>query len=371
MTHAASRKSKARRHPDPAQPARPATIKDVARACGLAPSTVSNALSGKPVVRPETRAAVEAAAARLGYRASSLARGLRLQRTWTVGALVADIANPFFADLVRGMEDRLWAEGYSLAICSTDYDPAKEAALLHLLLDKRLDGLILASTAADSDEILRLGRLGVPFVLLNRRHVRQPADYVGMANAAGTAAAVAHLADLGHRRIAFIKGPERSSAAGERLEGYRSEMGRRFGPVDEALIAPGDYAAEQGRAAVDRFLALPAPPSAIVSANDFMALGAMERLRERGLAVPRDLSVVGFDDIFVAALPWIGLTTVRPHSRDLGARAAELLLSRIGRPPGAPREVILPCDLVVRGTTGPAAPSAPRSSRRRATASRR
>lgn len=351
---------------------RPATIKDVARACGLAPSTVSNALAGKAVVRPETRALVQRTAERLGYRASGLARGLRLQRTWTVGALVADIANPFFADLVRGMEDRLWAEGYSLAICSTDYDADKETALLRLLLDKRLDGLILASTASDSDEVPRLKRLGVPYVLLNRRHVSEPSDYVGMDNAVGTAAAVAHLAALGHRRIAFIQGPPRSSAAGERLAGYRGEMRRRFGELDESLIAPGDYAAEQGRAAVDRFLALPAPPTAIVAANDFMALGAMERLRERGLAVPGDVSVTGFDDIFVAALPWIGLTTVRPHSRDLGARAADLLLGRIGAPTAAePREVILTSELVVRGTTGPAPLSAPPSSRRRATAPRR
>ena len=334
---------------------KPATIKDVARACGLAPSTVSNALADKPVVRAETRALVRAAAERLGYRASSLARGLRQGRTWTVGALVADIANPFFADLVRGLEDALWAQGYSLAICSTDYDPAKETAFLHLLLDKRMDGLILASTASDSDEVPKLRRLGVPYVLLNRRHVSEPSDYVGMANAAGTAAAVAHLADLGHRRIAFIRGPARSSAAGERLEGYRREMKRRFGRIDPALIAPGDYAAEQGRAAVERFLALPRPPTAIVAANDFMALGAMERLQERGLSVPGDVSVTGFDDIFVAALPWVGLTTVRPHSRELGARAAALLLSRIAAPPAAPSEVILPCELMVRRTTGPAA----------------
>jgi len=330
----------------------PATIKDVARACGLAPSTVSNALAGKPLVRDETRELVLATAERLGYRASSLARGLRLQRTWTVGALVADIANPFFGELVRGMEDALSVRDYSLVICSTEYDARKERALLAMLLDKRMDGLILASTASDSVEVPRLRELGVPFVQLNRRHRRLRCDYVGIDNAVGTAKAVAHLAELGHRRIAFIQGPPQSSTATERFAGYRDELGRRFGAVDADLVAPGDYSAERGRAAADRFLSLPEPPTAIVSANDFMAIGAMERAQERGLEVPRDLSVTGFDDIFVAGLPWIGLTTLRPQSRALGAAAAELLLSRI-ESPAEPETRILPCSLVVRRTTAP------------------
>ena len=332
----------------------PATIKDVARACGVAPSTVSNALAGKPLVRDETRKLVLATAERLGYRASSLARGLRLQRTWTVGALVADIANPFFAELVRGMEDALWEQGYSLVICSTDYDAQKETAFLRMLLDKRMDGLILASTASDSDEVPRLREQGVPYVLLNRRHRTQASDYVGIDNAVGTSRAVAHLAELGHRRIAFICGPADSSAAAERFAGYRDEMQRRFGGVDEAMVAPGDYSTERGRAAADRFLALATRPTAIVSANDFMAIGAMERLQERGLEIPGDVSVTGFDDIFVAGWPWIGLTTLSPQSRALGAQAAELLLSRIERPGAEPETRILPCSLAVRRTTAPA-----------------
>ncbi len=334
-------------------PSRRPTIKDVAHACGLAPSTVSNALADKASVTAETRARVLAEATRLGYRASSLARGLRLHRTWTVGALVADISNPFFAEIVRGIEDALWAQDYSLVICSTDYDPRKEAAFLHLLLDKRMDGLILASTASDSDEVPRLRQRGVPYVLLNRRHRSQPSDYVGSDNAAGTAAAVAHLAELGHRRIGFICGPTQSSAAGERLDGYRREIRRRFRRIDPALVLPGDYSSERGAAAADCFLAMDRRPTAIVAANDFMALGAMARLQERGLSVPRDISLTGFDDNVIAGLPWVRLTSVRPHSRDLGSRAAALLLSRIGAPPVAPAEVILPADLILRATTAP------------------
>ena len=334
----------------------PVTIKDVAQACGVAPSTVSNALTGKGYVRAKTRDQVIAAAARLGYRASSLARGLRLQRTWTVGVLVADIANPFFPDLVRGMEDVLWAQHYNLVLCNTDYDKAKEAAYLRHLVDKRLDGLILASTAADSPEVQVLRERGMPFVMLNRRHRTLATDYVGIDNRRGTAAAVQHLAELGHSRIAFIRGPKDSSAAEDRLSGYLDEMRRRFAMFDERLIAPGDYSIEAGRRAGVQFLALDRPPTAIVSANDFMAIGAMAALRERGLSVPRDMSVTGFDDIFVSALPWIDLTTLHPHSRELGKRTAEALLARIDKTANGPADIVLAPTLIHRGTTAPLRP---------------
>ncbi len=331
----------------------PITIKDVAQACGVAPSTVSNALTGKGYVRAKTRDQVIAAAARLGYRASSLARGLRLQRTWTVGVLVADIANPFFPDLVRGMEDVLWARHYNLMLCNTDYDKAKEAAYLHQLVDKRLDGLILASTAADSPEVMVLRERGMPFVMLNRRHRTLATDYVGIDNRRGTATAVQHLAELGHSRIAFIRGPRDSSAAEDRLSGYLDEMRRRFALFDEQLIAPGDYSIESGKRACAQFLALERRPTAIVSANDFMAVGAMAALREHGLTVPHDMSVTGFDDIFVSALPWINLTTLNPHSRELGVRTAEALLARIDKTANGPADIVLAPTLIHRGTTAP------------------
>jgi len=329
------------------------TIKDVAQACGVAPSTVSNALTGKGYVRAKTRDQVIATAARLGYRASSLARGLRLQRTWTVGVLLADIANPFFSALVRGMEDVLWARHYNLMLCNTDYDKEKEAAYLRHLVDKRLDGIILASTAADSPDVMLLRERGMPFVMLNRRHRTLATDYVGIDNRRGTATAVQHLAELGHSRIAFIRGPQDSSAAEDRLSGYLDEMRRRFALFDEQLIAPGDYSIEAGRRAGARFLALDKRPTAIVSANDFMAIGAMAVLREHGLTVPADMSVTGFDDIYVAALPWIDLTTLNPHSRELGARTAEALLARLDKTANGPADIVLAPTLIHRGTTAP------------------
>ena len=328
------------------------TIKDVARACGVAPSTVSNALSARGYVRDETRAKVLDAAERLGYRASAVARGLRMQRSWSVGLLVADIANPWFPELVRGVEDVLWSAQINLVLCNTDYQPEKEDAYLRHLIDKQVDGLILASTGSESPAVPRLQAEGVPLVMLNRRHGTVATDYVGMDNRGGVAAAVAHLVELRHRRIGFIAGRTDSSAAQERKEGYLRAMAAHFGAAPQELIAQGDYSIVSGTDAARRLLALAAPPTAIVSANDFMAYGAIDAITEAGLAVPRDVSVTGFDDIFVSALPRIALTTVRPPTRKLGATAAELLLKQVARK-GAEREsVILPSELVIRRTTG-------------------
>ena len=332
------------------------TIQDVAKASGVAPSTVSKALGGKLYVRPETKGRVLEAARTLGYRASSVARGLRLQQTWSVGLVLADVSNPFFPDIVRGIEDVLWSQEYNLIVCNTDYRKDKEAAYLQHLLAKQLDGLILASTASDSDEVPHLQSQGIPFVMLNRRHQSVRTDYIGMDNDGGVRAALAHLHSLGHRRIAFIKGRADSSAAQERFDSYRAalpDLGLKF---DAALVASGDYSIESGRAAATQFLALAELPTAIVSANDFMAIGTMGVLAEHGIDVPGRVSVTGFDNIFVSALPEINLTSVQPHSWKLGASAAELLLERIaGSGDARPREIILPTELVIRGTTAPVA----------------
>jgi len=176
---------------------------------------------------------------------------------------------------------------------------------------------------------------------------------IGIDNRRGTATAVQHLAELGHSRIAFIRGPQDSSAAEDRLSGYLDEMRRRFALFDERLIAPGDYSIEAGRRAGAQFLALERRPTAIVSANDFMAIGAMAALREQGLSVPQDMSVTGFDDIFVSALPWIELTTLNPHSRELGVRTAEALLARIDKTANGFADIVVAPTLIHRGTTAP------------------
>ncbi len=329
-----------------------ATIKDVARAARVAPSTVSKALCGKGHFSQETQSRVLAAAERLGYRSSSQARGLRLQRSWSVGLLLVDITNPWFPEIVRGVEDALWAAGINLVLCNTDYRPDKEEAYLLQLLDQGVDGLILASAGAASEAVPRLQRQDVPLVMLNRRHRTAATDYVGMDNAGGIAEAVAHLAALGHRRIGFMAGPRGSSAASERLEGFRAGVMKQLGGCDDSMIEQGDYSIASGFAAAQRLLAR--RPTAIVSANDFMAYGAIDAILRAGLAVPRDVSLTGFDNSFVSALPAIALSTVDPQTRMLGAEAARLILRRIADKKAPVQSIVLPARLVIRQSTSAA-----------------
>jgi LacI family transcriptional regulator len=335
-------------------PRRRVSIQDVATACNVAPSTVSNALSGKRYVRKETRERIVAMAEKMGYRASTLARSLRLQRSWSIGLLLANISNPFYPEVARGVEDVAGAEAWNLILCNTDYQDAKQDRQLELLLDRQVDGLILASHP-DERHIRFLENAGVPFVLLNKGHGRFKADYVGIDNRDGIMKAVDRLASFGHRRIAFICGHPESDAAEQRYEGYLSSLERLGIPFDPALVAEGTFDFASGQEAAEAFLGLSALPTAIVAASDLMALGAIEIIQLRGLRVPQDISVVGFDDILVASMPGIQLTTVRVPKWDLGATAARLLLKRVGGDVSDyPAEVIYPVELVERGTTASA-----------------
>jgi LacI family transcriptional regulator len=319
------------------------TIRDVAEASGVAPSTVSGAGRQAPCKAGDQGPVLRRPAA--SAIAPPRRARLRLQQTWSVGLVLADVSNPFFPDIVRGIEDVLWSHEYNLIVCNTDYRKDKEAAYLQHLLDKQLDGLILASTASDSDEVERLQSQGIPFVMLNRRHQSVRTDYVGMDNEGGVRAAVAHLHRLGHRRIAFIKGRAESSAAQERFEAFRTVMREFRLPVEPALVAAGDYSIDSGRAAAAQFLALPELPTAIVSANDFMAIGAMGVLAEQASRC-QVASRHRFRQYLRLGAAEVNLTTVQPHSRRLGASAASC---SSGSPVAAappPREIILPTDLI-------------------------
>ena len=333
---------------------RRATIRDVARACGVAPSTVSNALANKPHVAEATRRQILEVAQNVGYRGSSVARALRTQRTFTIGVLLADIANPVFPRIVRGIEDVLIRGGCMLYLCNTDGCEEKQLAYMRSLLDGHVDGLILVSQHTGSEDVMRLLDEGPPFVLIHRRNRMREFDYVGLDNRAGIALLIDHLVGFGHRRIGFIGGPRPSTAAEEREDAYEAALERHGLRLEPDLKQPGDYSIACGRAAADRLLALDRPPTAVIASNDFSALGMITRAAERGVRVPEQLSVTGFDDSFIADLPFANLTTVRQQKRAIGAAAARLLLERITtREARAAREIIFCPELIVRGTTGP------------------
>ncbi len=330
------------------------SIQDVARACGVAPSTVSNALSGKAHVREETRNRVVEIAQQMGYRPSAIARSLRMQRTWSIGLLIADITNPFFPEVVRGVEDVVAAEQCNLILCNTDYQPEKQARYLQVLLDKQVDGLILASQSSDSQDVVQLHNDGVPFVLVNRRHHLVTADYVGLDNQKSIALVLDHLVALGHRHFAYVAGPPDSAAAEERYESFLMALKDRDLPLEPTMVMDGDYSMAAGHRAALKLAGLPTPPTAVICTNDLMALGAIDGFMEQGWRVPEDMSVVGFDDISMSSLRSIGLTTIHQPKREMGAAAAKLLLKRIkARRPPPTQEANLEPELIVRRTTAP------------------
>lgn len=341
-----------------------ATILDVASQAGVHPSTVSRVLSGNSVssIRPETRQRVLEAADRLGYRPSALARSLRLQKTLTLGMLVPDITNPFFSSIIKGAEDAARARGYNLILCNSEDEPEREAICLNALREHEVDGFLIASSQMADDTIAGLRAEGYPFVLLNRATRNTDDLAVVVDNHAAARNAVRHLAELGHRRVGHIAGPQDTTTGVDRYQGYRAAV-VAYGLADDPGLAveAQAFTVEAGHQALGIMLDGPARPTAVFAANDLIAIGMLHRLREAGARVPRDLSIVGFNDIPLAGLLEPALTTVRVPQLDMGAVGARLLIDRLeGRPIGDVR-VTLPTELVVRASTSaPAAlPSEP------------
>ena len=322
----------------------------------MAPSTVSNALAGKPHVSAATRGRVLDAVEKLGFRALPAAQALRAPRSLAVGVLIWDVANPSFPDFVRGIEDVVVREGCTMLLCNTDGREDLQIRHMRGLLQRGVDGTILISQNVVSPEVRALLRSSPPFVLVQRRS-EERYDFVGSDNRAGILSIVRHLRTLGHRRIGFVRGPPHSSTAAERFAVFRSAVEQHGLDPDPELIYPGDYASASGFQAAMLMLQGRRPPTAIIASNDLNALGVMEAAHQLGRSIPDDVSVVGFDDIPIAALSRISLTTVHQPKRDMGMAAAELLLRRISKSDSdPPREIIFPTRLVIRGSTSVAPP---------------
>ncbi|MDR7420044.1 MAG: LacI family DNA-binding transcriptional regulator [Armatimonadota bacterium] len=328
------------------------TIHDVAQAAGVSVATVSRVVSGSVHhVRPETRARVQAAVTQLRYRPNLVARGLKQRVTHTVGLIVPDISNPFFPAIARGVEDVASRAGKGVLLCNTDEDLTKERAYLNLLDTRMVDGLIFATVGTNPGHLRMLRRRGVPVVLIARAPRGVGIDAVLVDNRRGTREATEHLLRLGHRKIAFIGGPTTLPDAAERRTGYEEALAAAGIPVAPALIRDGGFRAEGGAAAVGALLDQRVPFTAIVAANDLMAIGAMEKLRRRGRRIPDDVAIVGFDDITFARLVEPRLTTVAQPKYRMGCLAMERLLEVIGGD-RRPRRAVLEPKLVVRDSCG-------------------
>ena len=323
------------------------TIGDVAAFAGVSPTTVSHVLSGKRTVGAETKEAVHEAIRRLGYRPNNVARNLRTRRSQMVAVIVPDITNPYYGVLTRGLADAVDEAGFGSYVCNTDGQPSREQAFLEDVLDRGVDGVVIASTAVAAKHGDGPAAMGTPVVCVGGAFDHPRVDLVAADDEVGSRAATTHLVDRGAQRIAMIQGPPESGEA--RDHGYRQALADAGMPFESALMVRGDWTRSGGRSGMRALLALDSRPDAVFCANDLTAIGAMDVLRELGLSIPGDVALVGFDDVDAASLVHPMLTTVANPAYDTGRVAGELLVSRITTEhTGDGRTVILPCPLVVR-----------------------
>lgn len=327
------------------------TVHDVARAAGVSISTVSRALASPERVAAETRDRVTRIATELGYRPNQAASGLRMGRTHAVGLLVPDLENPYFATVTKAVQARARAEGYEVFVADSDEDPDVEAELIGALA-ARTDGLLVASPRSGDAE-LRAALVGVTAVLASRE-LSSGSDpeapeipCVSVDDADGVAQVLGHLYALGHRKVGVAAGPSSSWSGGRRVAGLKAAAEQR----DVELVELGTFQPyfAGGTQAAD--YALASGVTAVVAFNDLMALGILDRLRHRGVDVPGEMSVVGFDDVQLATLVSPALTTVHAPLARLGRRAVDLLLARLRGGTSASSQ--LPVELTIRGSTGP------------------
>jgi LacI family transcriptional regulator len=325
------------------------TINHVAALAGVSPTTVSHVLSGKRLVAEDTRVAVREAIRTLGYRPNHVARSLRTRRSHMIAVVVPDITNTFYSVLTRGVADALNSEGYGTYVCNTDGMLDREATFLDDALDRGADGIVLAAVDAASAGALKPADVGVPVVCVGQGLDHPRIDVVTIDDELGSYAATAHLLARAPERLAMIQGPSTSGAA--RVAGFTRAVAEADRTLDPAFMVTGDWTRHGGYEAMRRILgARPGKvPDAVFCANDLMAIGAIDALREAGLRVPDDVAVAGFDDVDAATIVHPPLTTVVNPGYDIGVSAGRLLVSRLsGEYDGVGREVPLPCPLVVR-----------------------
>ncbi|MGX1129790.1 LacI family transcriptional regulator [Streptomyces glaucescens] len=344
------------------------TMADVARSAGVSVATVSHVLNGTRPVLPHTRQAVLDAIDELGYTPNTLARSLVTSRTRSIGLAVSAISNPYFTEILQGVEASALEHGYSLLIADPHDDPEHERKVVQLLHERRVDGMIVAPSTDPRELVSYLRRHDVPAVLLDRvvddrAAGAQRFDQVCAESAEPMTRLVTHLAGLGHRRIGLVAGRPGLSTTGERITGYRHGLAAAGLPFEKRLLVHGDSEQAGGERATQALLSLAAPPTALVTANNAMTIGALRALRDRGLTVPDDLALCCFDDFAWADLFSPRLTAIAQPSKELGAEAVRVLLERLAAPDRPARTVRLPCVFVHRSSCGcPDRPARPDTS---------
>lgn len=326
------------------------TMEDVARAADVSYATVSRVVNGKGYVSDETRDRVTAAIARTGYVVNRQARGLAGGHSQVVGLVVPDLDTSYIGEIIRGIDEELAAASYDLTLYTTHHRKQRESAFVATLTSGLADGLLLVLPSDPAAYIDSFVRRGFPYVLIDHGGVDARGPAVGATNRQGAYDAVSYLIDLGHRRIGCITGNLMMGSGTERLEGYRAALSELGLPLDPALVREGDFHQPFGYDRAREMLAMSEPPTAIFAGNDVSAFGVMEAVRDAGLAIGTDISIIGFDDIPAASSVHPPLTTVRQPLVEMGALATRMLLAAIDDPARPVEHIDLPTALVVRAS---------------------
>ena len=326
-----------------------ASIKDVASKAGVSVATVSRVLNNNPRVKSPARARILAAIDQLGYQPSGIARNMRSQSVRVIGLVISDIQNPFFTTLVRAVEDVAYENQYTVLLCNSDEDLQKEQLYIDVLSRERVAGAIIVPTGKDAFTPLLNAR--VPVVMVDRIVADRVADAVVLDNVAGAFAATKHLIELGHRRIGLVGAPTSVSVGRERQRGYEKALRASKLKLDPNLICIGNFKEQGGYQAARALLERDPRPTAIFAVNNLMTLGACQAIAEKRLRIPKDISVIGFDDMPWFALLTPPLTAVRQPTYEIGVQAARLLFARMQDSTRAVETRVLKPELIVRGST--------------------
>ena len=324
------------------------TIRDVAKLAEVHPSTVSRVINGDSRISEKTKNKVLLIIKKLGYTPNAIARGLKTKRTFTLGMLIPDITNPFFAEIARGVEDAANENGFNIILCNSDDKLKKERTYLDILKEKRVDGLILGTAHTRDKSILKLEKNNFPYILVSRNIEGLDKNCIIIDDIAGGMMATEYLIKLGHHRIAHISGPLKTRSGLNRLKGYQLALKKHKIEYNDELVGEGDFRIKGGYQVMKRFLKLTKPPTAIFAANDLLALGAMQAIQKKNFHIPEDFSVIGFNDIELASFVYPPLTTIRQPMQKMGALAVKMLLKIIEEGEFNQKKVMLKPKLIIR-----------------------
>lgn len=326
------------------------SIKDIAEAANVSIATVSRVLNGSDKVKPETAKLVKDTVENLNYRPNNVARRMKVKTSdsLVIGLIITDIGNPFFSNIAKGVEDVAFKNKHVMMICNTNESPEKEKFFLNSMLSEKVSGAIIVPTSGNKKFFENLLEDGFPMVMVDRSIKGLSLDTVSINNEDGAYQAVNHLIKQGHTRIAVVNGIKGLSNTEERFQGYRHALEESGISVKKEYVEHGDYIEKGGRSAMERLLELEEPPTAVFSTNNLMTLGCIKAINNRGVKIPYDIAIVGFDDSSWAEALVPPLTTVKQPGYELGVNAAELLIKRLSTGEGSSLNIVLNPELVVR-----------------------